>query len=118
MIVDYKMTLVTDESGDATQSISCSSGRIVKVSVDLSDCAATSDLVLKGVETPSGVDDTYLTLTNSQATAHYPLDVASYKADGTASGEFVPPIHAGKINATIAQGGDTKTAVVVVYIEK
>ena len=117
MIQDYKFALTTDESGDATSTVSADAGRIVKVSVDLSACDATADLTVKSVNTPSGVDETHLTLTNSQAEAHYQLDVASTKADGTASGEFVAPLHAGDLEVTVAQGGNAKAATVVVYVE-
>jgi len=117
MIQDYKFELTTSGAGAASQTRSTQTGRIVKISVDLSDCDATADLTVKSVNTPVGVDETHLTLTNSQATANYQLDVASTKADGTASGEFVAPIHAGDLQVAIAQGGDTKSATVVVYLE-
>lgn len=118
MIVDYKFDLTTDASGDATSTVSASPGRIVKISVKLNGLDATADTTVKSVNTPSGVDETHLTLTNSQAQAHYHMDVAATKADGTASGEFIPPLHAGDLNVTIAQGGNATSATVVVYIEE
>lgn len=117
MIYDYKFALTTDAGGDATSTVRAATGRIVKISVKLNALDATADVTVKSVNTPSGVDETHLTLTNSQVQAHYIVDNAATKADGTASGEFEAPIHAGDLNVTIAQGGNTKAATVVVYIE-
>jgi len=117
MIHDYKFSLTTTAGGDASLTRSTQVGRIVKVSVDLSACDATADLTVKSVNTPVGVDETHLTLTNSQAQSSYHIDVASTKADGTASGEFLAPVHAGDLEVVIAQGGNAKAAVVVVYLE-
>ncbi len=80
--------------------------------------------VLSVIETPEGVDEILLTLSNPDANAdknYYPRDVVHDATGGTltgtAGGDRIEPFISGKLKLVIASGGDTKTGGAHVYIK-
>ena len=80
--------------------------------------------VLSVTETPEGVDETLLTLSNPDANAdknYYPRDVVHDATGGaltgTSGGDRIMPFVSGKLKLVIASGGDAKTGGAHVYIK-
>ena len=114
----------TTNSGGATiTSTETVKGFLYKVKWVDGDLADAVTAVLSVVETPEGVDETLLTLSNPDANAdknYYPRDVV-HKADGsaltgTAGGDRIKPLVVGKLKLVIASGGSAKTGGAHVYI--
>lgn len=123
-IIDIRLIGETNSSGAATitstQAVKGFLYKVKWVDVDLVD-AVTG--VLSVIETPEGVDETLLTLSNPDANAdknYYPRDVVHSATGtaltGTAGGDRIEPLVVGKLKLVIASGGDTKTGGCVVYI--
>ncbi len=79
--------------------------------------------VLSVIETPEGVDEILLTLSNPDANAdknYYPRDVVHNATGGaltgTAGGDRIMPLISGKLELVIASGGSVKKGGCHVYI--
>ena len=119
---DIKLSVTTDASGDGstTSAESPVSGRLVGVEYALGTFAAGVDVTISITRTPSGTDQTLLTLTNANASAWYYPQVAVHGNTGTAltataGGDTIKPLCIGLPKMVIAQGGDTKTGTVTLY---
>lgn len=111
-------SVTTDGSGNYTSTDGTHvMGRVVAVEASISGLDATADTTISVTNTTSGVDKTLLTLTNSNANAHY--DVRGLGSDnaGASSSEYVHPFVAGNLKVVVAQGGATNTGTVVVWVE-
>ena len=114
----------TTNSGGATiTSTETVKGFLYKVKWVDGDLADAVTAVLSVVETPEGVDETLLTLSNPDANAdknYYPRDVvhslAGAALTGTAGGDREMLLVVGKLKLVIASGGTTKTGGCHVYI--
>lgn len=121
---DVRLVGATDASGDKT--LTAPSGvfgyleAVEWIDGDLTDGV---DAVLSVTETPSGVDQTLLTLTNANDDAWYrPRHVVHSEAGaaltGTSGGDRARPLINGKLKLVISSGGDTKTGGCIVYYER
>lgn len=97
-------------------------GYLDRVTWKVGDLAVGVDAVLSITNTPVGVDETLLTLTNADANAvYYPRalvhDAAGAALTGTAGGDRVRPLICGTLSLAISSGGATKTGGAIVYVE-
>lgn len=81
------------------------------------------DATLSVTETPSGVDQTLLTLTNANDDAwsrprHVVHSETGTALTGTSGGDRARPIINGKLKLVIASGGNAKTGGCIVYYER
>jgi len=125
MLQEVRLAITTNGSGAATvNAVEASYGEVYAVKLAIGSLAATTDITLSYTNAPDAVDVTLLTLTDQSASAlYYPR----HQVHGsTGSGltldatqiAFAQPIIAGRLKAVVAQGGDTKSGVLLVYIER
>lgn len=77
---------------------------------------ALADLTIAVVDTGSDVDKTLLTLTNiADVNKEYHLRSLEHDDTGGDLATYASPAVMGKIQATIADGGDTKSAKLAIY---
>lgn len=109
----------TDASGDAVVEANKDvKGFIHRVDWIGSGLAATVDATLKEINTPSGIASrTLLTLTDSDDDLVVRLRVLDQGADGADLATTSKPYIDGKLQLTVAQGGNTLSGRMVVYIE-
>ncbi len=124
-IIDIILTGTTNSGGVTITSTETVKGFLYKVKWVDGDLADAVTAVLSVVETPEGVDETLLTLSNPDANAdknYYPRDLVhdatGTALTGTAGGDRIKPLVVGKLKLVIAAGGDTKTGGCHVYIEE
>ncbi len=125
-IIDINLIGETNSSGVATiTSTQTVKGFLYKVKWVDGDLVDAVTSILSVTETPEGVDETLLTLSNPNANAdknYYPRDVVHSATGsaltGTAGGDRIEPLVVGKLKLTIAAGGDSKTGGCVVYIRE
>jgi hypothetical protein len=79
------------------------------------DLADGVDAVLSSVYTPSGVDQTLLTLTDANSDAWYYPRTLEHGATGSALATYTLPVIEGTLSLAISSGGDTKTGGCIVY---
>lgn len=118
MIRDIRLAVTTDGSGDgsatATESVV---GRVVAVECSVSGLTAGADSTLSVTGSPGGVAQTILTLTDTVTNGWYQLRALGAGATGASSSEYVHPFVAGFLKVVVAQGGASKSASYVVYVD-
>lgn len=115
MAQDIKLKFETDGDGAvAVESERRVFGYLEKVYWEDGDLADGVDATLSMIETPAGVEETILTLTDeNNDKVFYPRHLVHSEAGaaltGTQGGDRVRPFLNGKPKLVIAQGGDTKS---------
>lgn len=115
------LNLTTDTLGDAVETTGHSIeglislldwyGNLAVVGLD-----ALADLTVEVVDTGSDVDKTLLTLTDTaDVNKEYHLRFLEHDNAGGNLATYASPAVMGKIRATVADGGDTKSAKLAVY---
>lgn len=108
------IALATDGSGGCTAYSSSVAGHVIGFYYDrgtLDD--STTDITVTEEFTGASL----LTLTNVTATARYRPRVATHDVTGADTGALDAPAVVGRIKVVVAQGGDTKTGTLHVYID-
>ena len=115
-----KLEVTTDGSGDGsvTYDNDDTFSRLIAVEWNGSGFAATCDATLSTTSTPSGDNQTLLTLTNNNSDAVYHVrNQAVDSAGANITGVYEQPIINGALRLVIAQGGATNTGSMTVYYE-
>jgi len=119
---EIRLEIATDASGDATvlatKSVSGRLQRVVWVDGDLVDGV---DAVLSATQTPAGVDETLLTLTDANTDSIYRPralvhDEAGAALTGTQGGDRVAPYFSGTLEVVVSSGGATKSGAMICYV--
>ena len=112
-----KFEIETDDSGDYTETLSerIQFGFLYAVEWVDNDLVDGVDAVLSVASTPSGVDQTLLTLTDANDDAwEYPR-TETQDNTGANNGGLDFYLIAGKLKLVVSSGGDTKTGSMRVY---
>lgn len=117
---DMRLIGTTDGSGDATITGSVIKGRLVAVEWIDGDLADGVDGTLSMTSTPSGVDQTLLTLSNANSDAwYYPRTLVHSEAGaaltGTSGGDRDMYVLSGKPKLVISSGGAAATGGMILY---
>lgn len=118
---DVNLRGTTDENGDATiNHDGLIKGRLYRVEWVDGDLADGVDGTITMQNTPSGVAQTVLTLTDANSDAdYYPRvlvhDAAGAALTGTSGGDRVMPLIWGVPRLVIASGGNAKTGGAILY---
>ena len=121
---EIKLYGATDGSGNLTVDGERSFfGRLVKVEWIVGSFAAGVDSVISFQNTPSGVAQTVLTLTDANSNATYYPRTAVHGNTGTAltataGGDTIPPIVSGTPRLAVTSGGNAKSGGVILTIEE
>lgn len=91
-------------------------GLLYKVTWIDGDYADGVDAVLSVTDTPSGVDETVLTLTNANDDARYYPRHAEHDNTGTALLTTSIPLISGRLKLTVTSGGNSKTGGIIAYV--
>lgn len=115
---EIRLIGTTSALGAATVTATAASfGRVYAVEWVDGSLVDGVDAVLKCTRTPSGVDNTLLTLTDANADAWHYVRAVSSNATGGAGALEVCPVANGVLTLTIADGGDSKVGGCIVYLE-
>jgi len=124
-IRDIRLIGETSSGGVTITSTEVVNGFLYKVKWVDGDLVDAVTGALSVVETPEGVDEPLLTLSNPNANAdknYYPRDVVHSATGsaltGTAGGDRIEPLVVGKLELVIASGGNGKIGGCVVYIRE
>jgi hypothetical protein len=113
---DIYMTISTSAGGAATVSGGTPVGYLYAVRWNQGTLAATTDATFAYVN-PDGDTITVFALTNVSTDAVYLPRVQCVDAAGAAiTGQYAPPIIAGPLTLTIAQGGATAAGNCILYL--
>ena len=118
MLFEASTTITTDGSGDATVYLGSKlTGRVHAIKYEPGDIATGGDLTITGettevpilVKTDAGTSDVW----------YYPKVIPNKNTDGSAFTDVAADIHVLKerIKVVVAQGGDTKTGTITVYVD-
>lgn len=110
---------VTTDSGGAASETKATdvNGFIYAIDLKLGTLASgAADVTVSVTNTPDGVDRTLLTLTNVAANARYfPRELEDDNAGADATNRLMN-LAVGRLKVVVAQGGDTKSGAVTVYV--
>lgn len=111
------ISVTTDSSGAGSGTVHIGApSYLYKVEYNLGDFAATVDATLALANTVNGTNYTLLTLTDASAdTIYYPRHTEVNNA-GSALTTYAQHLVHGDVVLTIAQGGDTKTGGMILYL--
>ena len=121
MIRDIKFAITTDGDGDYDITSTASvNGEVVGIDVTDTDLAATADITVSNTSRPGGTALTILTLTDHTTDNHLPVlhQGVGNTGSGLGASNYVRPYVNGYLRVVVAQGGDTKTGTVVVYVKE
>jgi hypothetical protein len=110
------VTTIADGSGSDTHD-KYVRGFVHKVVWMDGDYADGVDAVLSVTETPAGVDETLLTLTNANVDDVYYVSTVESDQVGADRTTTTRLLIEGKLKLDVTNGGDTKTGGVIVYVE-
>jgi len=117
-IRDVRLAFTTDASGDATTtSTEPVVGRLVAVEAKIAGMDATADFVISSTSTPGAVNRTFLTLTSTNTDAWFDTRGLGATAAGASTSEYVHPFIIGKPKVVVAQGGNAKSGVIILYVD-
>lgn len=110
---------VTTDSGGAASETKATdvNGFIYAIDLKLGTLASgAADVTVSVTNTPDGVDRTLLTLTNVAANARYfPRELEDDNAGADATNRLMN-LAVGRLKVVVAQGGNTKSGAVTVYV--
>ena len=120
MISFVDIPYTTDASGAATvETAHLGFGYVVKVFSEKGTTDATLDLTISALNDGSDAVDQITAITDQTAdTSVYPVQVGVDHLGAAATGWFTRKMIHGKIRVVVAQGGNAKTGLVRVYIER
>lgn len=111
-----RVNFTTDGSGNATAFGSAEVGKLYAVQLIDGDLADGVDVTLTAEHSDFSMPLLVAADWNSDKVV-YPRVLQNLNTDGTALTTHTMPIIYGRIKVVIAQGGDTKTGAVVLYLE-
>lgn len=116
MIRDYRLSVTTDGSGDGTDTIGSVKGILYAVEWLDGGFDDGVDAVLSNTVTPSGVDQTILTLTDANDDDWYFPQELVHDKTGSETAYYTYPVVNGTLQLVVSSGGDTKTGGCIVYV--
>ena len=119
---EYSLTQTSDDSGDSVDVFAEPIfGVLETVAIVDGDLADNFDITLTYVNSGIGTITLFAKANSTADAMFYPRELVNATADGaaltgTAGGDRTKPVIAGYVTSTLADGGDTKTGSVILYV--